>query len=752
MDLKRTICPMVSIALPASWLLAHGVSLRSAAMSVVLIALQITIGVWALQLPFKETGTPLSEQLVLGAPVGFVLTTVLDLILVTAGFAGLSFLSLLFLSLFSVYFSRKFWVRVTRTNHDLSTPILTSCAAIILGRGSLTDGWLISLLVLTLGTSVIYVRPRFSPAIRTLVASSVFLLSCLSSWNWHPKIEYANWFLYPLYTGTDDNIFSESLSSSLAQFGLQDFAASSGVTNRYHFFSLAWSGITSRLAGLEPFVMTLHVVPMVAFSLTACLVWLLTSKLTRSRRACVLAIAVLFASNSLPEQFRFFHTNTTSNTLSHIWFLAALITAINLLQRQGSLQWLLLSMLSTSVVLAKAPYGVVLLSGIATLFLMVLVSQRRDKSLLLLSLLPSLILPSIAALVFLRPVEWSQRRYHFRFNEMRLAAGISTHILIIIAGIGLIVFARVAGSVWSRPHKSGTTSNRLSWALLMGSSASGLISFALDGNSAERYFLSAGLVASAPLTAIGIDRALGAFKRTFPQDARSPLMLVGVASVCILVHLLIERIMHTSISDRFLPGVPIISALTSCVILTLLIRPNIHKSFRVIALSSTIISMAISSAVTYVQIAIKPNPYSFTETVADTRDLEALAWLKKESGPSDLIATNRYLCHGPISCQFDDSGMLISAVAQRRVYIEGPRFVVGGRPYPEWVTERINRSLDFVANPSSGALQQLLGAGVTWFYLDKMGEGVTATRIAAIKSLASDRYENDRVIIFNLME
>ena len=141
---------------------------------------------------------------------------------------------------------------------------------------------------------------------------------------------------------------------------------------------------------------------------------------------------------------------------------------------------------------------------------------------------------------------------------------------------------------------------------------------------------------------------------------------------------------------------------------------------------------------------------SFTETVADTRDIDALTWLRGNSAKLDIIATNRYLCPESGSCPFDDSSMLISALSQRRVFIEGPRFVVGGRPYPDWVSRRIKESLDFVNDPTSDTLDQLIVSDVKWFYLDKTSPGVSTAAIAEMRSLALVPFENERVIIFKL--
>ena len=110
--------------------------------------------------------------------------------------------------------------------------------------------------------------------------------------------------------------------------------------------------------------------------------------------------------------------------------------------------------------------------------------------------------------------------------------------------------------------------------------------------------------------------------------------------------------------------------------------------------------------------------YNFTETVASTTDLSSLDWVRSNVNELDILATNRFLCNQDITCDYDDSSFLISAVSGRRVLIEGPRFVVGGRPYPDWVTNRIKLSVEFANAPTDALFAELQRFNVRWFYLD----------------------------------
>lgn len=131
-----------------------------------------------------------------------------------------------------------------------------------------------------------------------------------------------------------------------------------------------------------------------------------------------------------------------------------------------------------------------------------------------------------------------------------------------------------------------------------------------------------------------------------------------------------------------------------------------------------IICLIGANAGVYLEQAIKSPEYAPRGSIATDVDLSSLQWLRNNSGPSERVATNRFLCPGIDPCDFDESSFLISAVANRQVYIEGPRFVAGGRPYPSWITDRISVSRSFAEAPSDQIFNELRESGVSWFYLD----------------------------------
>ena len=134
--------------------------------------------------------------------------------------------------------------------------------------------------------------------------------------------------------------------------------------------------------------------------------------------------------------------------------------------------------------------------------------------------------------------------------------------------------------------------------------------------------------------------------------------------------------------------------------------------------SAIIVSLIFAGTGVYLTQSINTPAYTSFGGIATKEDIDSLIWLRNNSNVDAVIATNRGICTGTDPCGFDDSSFLISAVAHRRVLIEGPRFVTGGRPYPDWVNDRIQKSLAFANSPSLASLYDLKNMGVTWYVMD----------------------------------
>jgi hypothetical protein len=254
---------------------------------------------------------------------------------------------------------------------------------------------------------------------------------------------------------------------------------------------------------------------------------------------------------------------------------------------------------------------------------------------------------------------------------------------------------------------------------ILGAVSTGLFRFILNGNSTEKYFLSSALVFGSLGTAIAI-------KELTPDTHQFRTWeLLGMGSCSGLFSFAIIEISNRS---NFQDGrwwqsnlqivVPFFVAISTCIgVLTLKRKSLGSDPIRLTALV-IIVCLIGANAGTFVMQAVKSPDYAPRGSIAADVDLSSLQWLRNNSDSSEMVATNRFLCAGKDPCDFDESSFLISAVANRQVYIEGPRFVAGGRPYPSWITDRISDSRSFAEAPSDQNFNKLRASGVSWFYLD----------------------------------
>ena len=695
------------------WLCVRGVSIENSISLSIVISMQLLTGICAWRLLNRGSTRVTPESLGMGLAIGSALATLSDQIFLHTPLNPIAwFLPFLVIVILT-------WQYQPITSIDFSEVndfhwMFTMAGAVILGNGTLLQGYGFALIVLVIGFMFsVSKSPRFQISI--FLATATLGLMCL--WFFKPIVQYGLWRLRPLYTGTDDLVFSESLSNSLSHFGLSDYSAAVGTPIRYHWFSLAWTGVTSRVSTSAPFDVTLHVVPIVAFWGISCLVWAIVFRLTSSKNISNIAMLVLFASESLPEQIRFFFVSNTSNTFSHIYVLASILIFLRAIESHQR-RWLIIFPLSMAITfLAKTPFGAVLL--VATLSALVFFYASNPKNRLYTVILTLSILLSISTtyLLFLKPNRWEQRSFRISFNPFHFHDITFRSMLVTVILIGSLYVTRFPISVfiYRVPQQPFT---RTFYVFLGTGALAGLARFVFDGGSAEKYFLNSALVFGAILTSLSIFH----LTTNLPKAARGNLTLLFCVTV-IISALLFRFVLNDSHISRFPTGVNVQILFSFAIAFILatffvLVFKNQFTSLRLLVHISVIVSVLGVSTGIYSLRAMEHDSYNFTETVASTTDLSSLDWVRSNVDESDILATNRFLCNQDIACDYDDSSFLISAVSGRRVLIEGPRFVVGGRPYPDWVTDRIKLSVTFANEPTDTLFAELQRFNVSWFYLD----------------------------------
>ena len=711
--MKAALIALISI-LFLGWTTYNGASVRDSMATLFVLVFQSLVGLFVVRRLFHVELSSL-ETIAVAFAVGSLTSTLIDQLALNTGINTPAWVGQTVLALAATFLARNATGPIVPTPLIFDFRLLAATPLVVMsGYGVFTRGWWLAISALCITSGLNFFK-RISKSPSTTIAlsfigSALWLAILFTTRPSTPK--YGDWLLRPLYTGSDDFVFSESLGWSLAHFGVGDYAAAIGTSVRYHWFSLAWSGLIDKLSGAAPFVTTLHVIPTVTFAVIAWLIFALISVTGLRRIAGATSVAVLFGTATVIDPIRFYHVLNTSNIAPYIWIL--LVPILLLAFAKGALRGatFTIPVLIAITFLAKAPFGVAVLVGtISTL----LVMWWRNRT------VSGLVLPAVVAftsvatyLVFLSPHSWEKRQYGVSWNLANLAPDSRLYPLFPISLIIVILATLFVGLVGlGRKRQSNTETLLLTF--LATTAAVGGLRFVLSGGSAELYFFNMTTLCAAVSTGIGFASQIE--KRSKLQSVLSITAgAIGFIGMTVEIdHGVLSRVIPLQSSLIILPiALGLFFAMAHVGSSRMLSRSS-KPHFKPLLIITTV---AASSAI-LVNVMTRPEEYVSTTQVASIEDVAALSWLRESSLENAIVATNRFLCASTEPCSFDDSSFLISAVARRRVLVEGPRFVIGGRPYPQWMTDRIALSTRFAQKPNEDDLRTLKDYGVSWFVVSE---------------------------------
>ena len=555
--------------------------------------------------------------------------------------------------------------------------------------------------------------------------------------------KYSDYILYHL-----DFPYFEGLTHSVTTWGGSDSIHVAGTQIRYHWLTYAWAGWESKLSLAEPFVVLTRILPL-AGVLGICLMTIaIAQAMSRKKSTAVVALMIVTLGTGVanPDFFGFLIVpGSPSQLLTTVWIMAAAFVLIRYVEGQaksvGSL--IVLSLLTFGCTGGKISAGAVLMGvGLAVAFISVFQRVHRIRALLALLVLGAS--TAIAYLMLMAPKTGSPTNYG---NGLSLGPGLGvlfglepTEILasapqtwwIIVSLAGFIVMnAKNSGIFFVRPLRSNAVAiSAAAGAIFMGSFLS--IVTVQSGTSHLYFILTAGAIAG-PIAAVGITQyyfvqrqishkllflsiaaatILSAFVFTglridIPRRLKlDPLTYwsafpFAVLVVIVLILLSLTWIIHRGASRKLL------SSLTAFYMVTFLTSMSI----------STGVGFGIWSlpyASSYARESEYSGGYGWTSA-----HVEALSWLKDVSRPNDLIATNRFCRRGETPPNCDSLSFVVSALTGRRMLVEGYSYGVGLDLMPEWLSHRVNSSIDFVENPSIKLFNALDSYGVDWVVIDR---------------------------------
>lgn len=731
----------VIFAFVGYWSLLNGTGVKETSLAICFLYLQTAIGTtvstFTHSLQLTRTG-----ELAIGFGFGALLVTIVDQIIINLGIP--TQLSSILLITFGLLCRNRLKLLASKqiTTHDWRL-VLLSPAAVVFGL-SVSDKWhVIATILLFAALSFSYWNPIKNDArnCRKLAVLGVVSFSLVASISKLVSRSSGPWFLRQLFTGSDDQIFSQSIGWSLANFGIGEYPSAIGISIRYHWFSLAWSGLIERFSSAQPFATSLHIVPTVIFIMVLLAFVQLVLLLAKSAPASLWSAFVLFVTASTIEPYRFISVINISNLVPYLWVTTLAILLYALANGSLRMPYLVLPIFQGAILLAKSPFGVVTIVAASSAIIFIhFVSKKRSLSLLLLIWTFSVLI----FLVFLYPYPWEQRSFQFGNTFNGVSSDRPLHLVITLAVFLIIVSSGVAGLfIMSRRR---TSHAQIALLTFLGTGvACGYFRFLLSGGSAELYFLNVTFFCIAPIIGTGIAYTT----ENLPTSDLRRLSCVLALSFLLMTlefhtHWFSERVGSQLVWSFFAPTITV--AITGLLMPTRQFHQG--RMSYLIACITLVVTVGTTFSTYLSQMSSSVLP-STSEELVSPDELQALSWLRSNSAIGDVVATNQGLCEDEYACQIDQSRFLISAFSQRRVLIEGPRFVVGGSPYPDWVKERISLCLRFHATPNSEDFRALRNFGVEWFYdfhpsSGKVLDGQRWTEFGVI------RYKNDSVTIIEL--
>ena len=378
----KTYAKLIScvLILPAL-LLVSGVNPLVVTKSVVLLAIQISIGAWILGLIWEKSDSP-PPGLFAGVGIAFILgaitLVVVDQIVIRYELAGFILYAAIMTLFIGGVISNRSFLTAKKIFADLVeirpiTILLLITAALSMLLSSWY--WLIPAMpFLIIGFLLATEKYRSFKQVKVFGASSVLLAIALLVDQSRKRPEF--WSVHHLHYQ-----FDEALNISFSKFGIFENMMAVGEPLKYHWFSHAWIGMLSRLTGADDWVAATRVMPIIASILIACLAFGVGQKLTGtvtggSIVAAVLAISPVF--HVISPEVSWVMTTSHSQFFGILFILAFAHVFISSETTPKVANTLLLSILLTATTVTKVNHAMILGVGFSVA---VLLSSCKHRAL-----------------------------------------------------------------------------------------------------------------------------------------------------------------------------------------------------------------------------------------------------------------------------------------------------------------------------------------------------------------------------------
>jgi hypothetical protein len=604
---------------------------------------------------------------------------------------------------------------------------------------------------------------RFTKVLN-VIATLLLLTPLIALTVWFRKFNL-DWWVF-----SNDQVFSESLSHSLVIFGPKENIQFVGEPLSYHWFSLAWAGMTTKAGAIGPWVVVTKVLPICSLFGAICLTWACTRELTRSRLTPTLSLLVLvLCSNPFSANpFRVFHSPTFF--FSMVWLLGfTFIFILGINSRIKGAGFLLGLMLAASLG-GKVSSGAVAFCGfmLCAVASIALVRNRNSTRFILKGFIWSIVACLVIYFaVYSSETIGSDSILGWGFGKIGSHVGLATWgartIFRVSGWIGAIAGITPAGSIIFVLFLLPSTRRRIEPFYFLGALLSSLIFISIfsNGGASQLYFYYSAMVVAPIGIGWSLDEQLGQF-RSMVSNKQVLAALGAGFLVSILTWLLWDWTPPGFDSQKT------VIALRMSLLLALWISAFVIPFFlvplkggtkqghpilliRVFFASLILIAGSISFGtlerfdvlrnISTRSAMSQSDPNLITGSIGHR---EALAWLQKNSKKEDIVATNRFCI--PNQSQCSSRWFLVSALSQRRMLIEGGYW--GGDP-PINVRDRVNFSRDFGEKPTYLGLVWLREHDVSWVFIDYAAQ---SSGLRSWEPFGTTMFSNDVASIVQLSQ
>jgi hypothetical protein len=682
------------------------------------------------------------DAIALGAPIGFAISAFSDQLFLPTLLHSVGWLIPQIAILLYVMTSSKD-NEFNTDAIDLPNVYLLAITASLIGLGGLYFVYIAGAVTMLISLALLHKRstvvrhPLFAHS--AVIASSVAIYIAVRLNNPQPTS-----ILRPIFQDSDDHIFSEQMSWSLAHLGIFDNSSAIGTPIKYHWLSLAWSGLVSRVSGVGPWSVNLVLVPIITFFILSLIFVALVHKYWHLKWVVFLSPLLLIATDDPSTILRFYSNSATTNLLPHIWIAATVFLLIRFTFERDWRFRLFIAVLSAATVLGKGPSGVVLLGGLVGLLIYGAVFWRNRAIRPLIGTSVLGIVAIVATyLLFINDTNnityspsWDQIRSLFPFplladvpdgSKLALPIGSLFFMTFLCRRFFVIFFCRTKSAIKSAPY----------W-LVLGSCSAGMLSFVLYNLGGTQYFLNAAFTIGAMGSVYLLTNDVGPHLDKFWTQIPKRIYLFGASvwlGLLLLIHLsktfLEQRFYSVQTFTYLIPLAVFVVILTLvCIRKQATANNDFTKYSRVAQIGFIIFTFTtFTSFVQRIDLSPASPSDSAVSEIASAGEIEALSWIDKHVPQSVTLATNRSLCESSVSCNSQSGSHLVSAISQRRVLLEGPRFIPSSVSadgiYTPWALKRATASLGFIMMPNRVNTQQLADYGVTYIYVSKTAQTPT---------------------------